>query len=150
MKCSLQKSFSAVALLAAMFFLAACSSSGDGFPRIANPPNFDFADGEELRSGMHQLAYELQRLDIVLMADSDNRPDYQQSVISSLQNIERIAGSIREGDISARHPFLRSDMDKFLADVTRAREDATRGSSRYYMAGRVSGACVTCHRANDI
>lgn len=150
MKRCLQKSVISGSLLVVMLVLAACSNSGNGFPGIANPPNFDFADGEELRSGMHQLAYELQKLDIVLMADTDNRPDYQQSVISSLQNIERIAGSIREGDISARHPFLRGDMDRFLADVSRARADASRGSSRYYMAGRVSGACVTCHRANDI
>jgi hypothetical protein len=139
----LSLAFSAVATL------SACSSSDDSFPRIANPPNFDFADGDELRSGMHQLAFELQKLDMSLLTADDSNPVFQQGVVTSLNNIERIAGRLRSGDISARHPFLRDDMDRFLSNVRRAREEAARSAPRYYMAGRVSGGCVSCHRANE-
>lgn len=142
--------FTRLALLLLLVLpIASCSNSADSFPRVANPPDFDFVDGQELRTGMHQLAFELQRLDLALMSLDDGNPAYQSGVITNLRNIERIAGFLRSGDISSRHPFLRSDMDRFLLDVRRAREDAERGTPRYYMAGRVSGACVNCHRANE-
>ena len=53
------------------FTLAGCETSGGDFPQVANPPPFDYEDGEELRSGMHQLAYALQRLDNALANDYD-------------------------------------------------------------------------------
>ena len=135
--------------LAAMLFLTACTNSSGGFPRVASPPEFDFVDGEELRSGMHQLAFELQKLDLILLSENGNQRNDSQSIVSSLRNIERIAGTIREGDINTQHPFLRRNMDMFLADVARAREEVSRGQPSYYFAGRVSGSCVSCHRAND-
>jgi len=135
--------------LAAVLFLTGCTNSADSFPRVANPPEFDFADGDELRSGMHQLAFELQKLDLMLLSENDDLANDSQNVVTSLRNIERIAGTLREGDINSQHPFLRRDMDIFLADVARAREDAMRGQTSFYLAGRVSGSCVSCHRAND-
>ena len=135
-------------LLAAIFFLTACSVNGNAFPQIANPPAFDYADGEELRSRMHQLAWELQQLDLALVTELDNNPAFQREVTDTLSNIERIAGYLQSGDISSRHTFLEDGMDRFLTDVRRARTDATLGSPRYYMAGRISGACVNCHNAN--
>ena len=135
--------------LIAMLFLTACTNSSGGFPSVANPPEFDFVDGDELRSGMHQLAFELQKLDLMLLSENDDQANDSQNVVTSLRNIERISGTIREGDINSQHPFLRRDMDMFLADVARAREDAMRGQTSFYLAGRVSGSCVSCHRAND-
>ncbi|MBT4582884.1 MAG: hypothetical protein HOD07_12530, partial [Gammaproteobacteria bacterium] len=108
----------------------------------------DYADGEELRSRMHQLAWELQQLDLALVTELDNNPAFQREVTDTLSNIERIAGYLQSGDISSRHTFLEDGMDRFLTDVRRARTDATLGSPRYYMAGRISGACVNCHNAN--
>jgi len=36
-------------------------------------------------------------------------------------------------------------MAKFLSDVGRAKWDAEH--DRYYMAGRITGACVSCHKS---
>ncbi len=135
-------------LIAAIFVLAGCSVNGNSFPQIANPPAFDYADGDELRSRMHQLAWELQQLDLALGSQADNNPTFRQEVIDNLSNIERIGGLLQSGDLSSRHSFLSSGMDRFLADVRRARTDATLGAPRYYMAGRISGSCVNCHNAN--
>ncbi|MFM1895293.1 MAG: hypothetical protein RLZZ385_367 [Pseudomonadota bacterium] len=135
-------------LLLALASLAACTSDTGAFPRIANPPPFDFVDGQELRSRMHQLAFELQELDLALAADTDGRPDFQQMIVGNLRDIERIASTLQEGDLSSRHTFLQDGMDNFLADVGRARRDAEQSTPRYYMAGRVSGACVNCHRSS--
>ena len=56
----------AIPLIAALT-LFGCSANSDSFPQIANPPPFDYIDGEELRSNMHQLAFELQQLDMALL-----------------------------------------------------------------------------------
>ncbi len=137
------------AVILSALLVSGCSSGNGGFPQIANPPPFDFADGEELRSGMHQLAFELQRLDAALMAQEMQDSFSQTEVVDSLRNIERIAGQLREGDMSSRHTFLRDDMASFLSTVSRARMNAEANPGRLYMAGRVSGACVNCHRANQ-
>ena len=138
-----------LAMLTLGLTISACSSGDGMFPQIANPPPFDYADGEELRSGMHQLAFELQRLDAALLPMDAQDTSTQSQVIDSLRNIERIAGRLREGDMSSRHTFLRDDMGNFLATVTRARMNAEANPGRYYMAGRVSGACVNCHQSNN-
>lgn len=138
----------ALGLLAAL--LVSCGNSGGaGFPQIASPPPFDFVDGENLRSRMHQLAFELQRLDMTLMgADSGDMVE-QQQVVQSLENIERLASVIRENELSVRHTFLSDDMAGFISTVTRARMSAESNPPQFYMAGRVSGACVNCHRVNS-
>ena len=126
-------------------FLTGCTNNEGGFPQVADAPPFDYIDGEELRSRMHQLAFELQRLDSSLAVEYDESSPPQQSVIDNLRNIERIGKALQSGELSTKHPFLLDGMESFLADVSRAEWDASR--NRYYMAGRVSGACASCHRA---
>ena len=137
---------SVLAGISLFFLLASCSSNEGAFPHATNPPPFDYADGEELRSRMHQLAFALQRLDRALADDYDEGGPDRQSVVRNLRDIERIAESLQTGDLSTRHSFLAEGMERFLADVKRAGRDAAR--DRYYMAGRVSGACVSCHIAH--
>lgn len=139
----------AVISFIAISFLVACSANPNSFPQIASPPPFDFVDGEELRSNMHQLAFELQQLDMSLASESDGRANFQQEVVDSIRNIESIAGFVQSGDLRTRHPFLLDDMDRFLVDVRKAREDASRRNPRYYMAGRISGGCINCHRESN-
>lgn len=127
----------------------ACSSGGGSFPQIASPPPFDYADGEELRTHMHQLAFELQRLDTVLMLESSGGFVTQEEVVENLRNIERIGEYLRDGDMSTRHGFLRDDMSNFIFTVSRARMGAEDNPPRFYAAGRVSGACLNCHRKNS-
>ena len=129
------------------FGLSACSSSNGDFPPIANPPPFDYADGEELRSGMHQLAYELLQLDLVMISDDNRDARFQRDVIAVLENIERIGGRIRQTELSSRHRFLLDDMTQFLSSVSRAKRSAQGSPPRYYLTGQVSGACMNCHRS---
>lgn len=115
-------------------------------PHATTPPPFDYADGEELRSRMHQLAFSLHMLDRDLTDEYEEGGPFRKSVTSRLHDIERIAEGLQEGDLSTRHPFLIEDMDRFLRSVRMAQREASR--SRYYMAGRVAGACVSCHLSN--
>jgi len=136
----------------AIFALAAvgaCSSGSGGFPQIANPPPFDFVDGEQLRSRMHQLAFEVQRLDMALVAGEENNSFMQPAIVESLQNIERLAEVIRDDELSVRHIFLQDDMARFISTVSRARMSAESSLPRYSEAARVTGACVNCHQINS-
>ena len=132
-----------------VFSLVACNGAASGFPQIANPQPFDYVDGRELRAGMHLLAFELQQLDAALAGEDDANQNFKQQVVSSLRDIERIGGDLQTRDLSSTHTFLKDDMARFLSGVSRARSDAERNPPRYYSAGRISGACVNCHRINE-
>jgi len=112
------------------------------------PPGFDTAGGQPLNSRMQQLGVALQQLDLTLASQADQPANLQQQVITSLQDIERIAGFLQASDISTAHPFLRDDMDEFLVDVREARQAVSASPPRYYMAGRITGECINCHRIN--
>ena len=135
------------ALFALQAMLISCGSSGGGlFPQIASPPPFDYADGDVLRSNMHQLAFASQRLDLALIGQDDGRPSIQQEVVSTLRDIERIAAVLEDGDLSTTHRFLKNDMQNFQANVVRALREAERNPPKFYAAGQVTGSCVNCHR----
>lgn len=130
------------------FPLAACSDFSGAFRQFNYPSDFNYVNGQELSSRMQQLAYELQQLDLALAAEHDERPDLQQHVVGILLDIERIGGNLEASDTRSDHPFLQDDMDTFLADVRQARVGTSLNPPRYYMAGRVSGGCVNCHRVD--
>lgn len=131
-----------------MMIISSCANnSGGNFPQYADAPPFDFPNGEELRSRMHQLAFSLRRLDAALGAEYDiqNAPS-QDQIVSNLRDIDRIANTLQSTDLKTEHSFLMDDMARFISDVEKAEWGASRG--RYYMAGRVAGSCVSCHKAN--
>ncbi len=138
-------------VFAALFVLASCSGkqNSDSFPQVASPPPFDFPNGENLRSGMHQLAFALLDLDRELSSETEVADIEQREVTETLMRIKEIAEGLQEGDIRLSHPYLADDMFRFLNDIDQALWQASRRSPRYYMAGRVSGACVSCHSANN-
>jgi hypothetical protein len=136
-----------IGVLACLTLVGCAGNNNGSYPQVADPPAFDYADGEDLRSGMHQLAFALQKLDGDLSAEYDEGPFFQQSITDSLSKIESIGKSLRRGDISSKHEFLAEGMDEFLEDVRRAKWYVEK--KRYYMAGRVTGACISCHKANS-
>ncbi len=123
----------------------ACGNNIGNYAQVTDAPAFDYADDQKFRSRMHEFAFELQVLDSYLVAEHVEEPLPQQSIVDSLRNIERIAQTLQPSDLNSRHPFLLEHLDRLLSDVRMAKRDAER--YRYYMAGRISGACASCHRA---
>jgi len=128
--------------------LSACSDFAGMVRQVTYPPDFNYVSTQELRSRMQQLGYELQQLEDALAAENTQRADQQRQVVRILRDIEDIGGDLRAGDAGSNHPFLEDYMGAFLVDVRQARMGASLDPPRYYMAGRVSGGCVNCHRAN--
>lgn len=92
---------------------------------------------------MHQIAFELQQLDMALLDTYVDRPSFQRQIEDSIQNIEFIGGYIQETEYISQSPFLQDDMDRFLSNVRRAKIKVQRDVPHYCMAGRVSGSYIT-------
>jgi hypothetical protein len=137
---------SGVLVVATVLTIGACSDPGAMIRKATYPPDFKYVSGQELRSRMNQLAYQVQLLDGAL-ADSSN-PAQRQEVLDTLRNIERIGVSLRAGEAGSNHPFLKDFMGNFVSDVSQARLAVSMDPPRYYIAGRVAGGCVNCHKVN--
>ena len=131
-----------------LLLLVGCNDIAATFRKFTYPPDFTYVSTDELQSHMQQLAFELQQLDAELADETGGSPGLRQNVVEKLRNIERIGSSIQAGEAGSNHPFLQDDMANFLANVRQARMAATLNPPRYYMAGRISGGCVNCHRVN--
>lgn len=112
------------------------------------PPDFNYVSGQELRDSMNSLGQLIQRLDEVLEPAETGQPIPQREVIEVLGNIERIGTNLRAGEAGSNHPFLEDHMSEFVIEVGRARIEAMASPPSYYLAGRVAGGCVNCHRIN--
>lgn len=134
--------------VAAILLLSACSNEFAAKVRkVTYPPDFKYVSGQELRSNMHNLAYQLQLLDKAL-ANTDSGQAAQQQVMDRLFKIEQAAASLQAGAAGASHPFLQDFMRNFVNQVGEARVAASLEPPRYYLAGKVSGGCVNCHKVN--
>ena len=128
--------------------ISACGDTAALIRKVTYPPDFKYVSGEELRSNMDQLAFQLNLLDQALTDAEPDNTVQQGQVIEILRAIERVSGGLQTGDAGANHPFLQDYMSNFVADVQQARFAASQNPPRYYLAGRIAGSCVNCHQAN--
>lgn len=140
----------AILLLPVFFAISGCSGSDIAamVRKVTYPPDFKYVTGDELRSNMNQLAYQVQLLDNALAGIDTEQFSQLQQVLGALRNIEKIGSRLQVGDEGTNHPFLQDFMRDFVSDVGRARNAASSNPPNYYLAGRVSGGCVNCHKVN--
>ena len=124
--------------------VSACDNTAAAIRRVTYPPDFTYVSGQQLRSRMDQLAFQLQLLDQAL-TESEIQ---QQEVVSILGNIGQIGGNLRANEAGSNHPFLQNQMSSFVSDVGEARIAASLDPPSFYLAGRVAGGCVNCHSVN--
>ena len=136
-----------IVLSATIMLFSGCSDFAGAVRKITYPPDFKYVTGQELRSRMEQMAFQLQLLDQALTGSNTGQPA-QQQVLGSLRNIERISANLQAGEAGSSHPFLQDFMTEFVADVERARNAAALDPPSYYFAGRLAGGCVNCHKVN--
>ena len=142
--------FRAILLLTMLFAISGC---GDGditalIRKVTYPPDFKYVTGDELRSNMNQLAYQVQLLDNALAGVDSEKFSQLEQVLTALRNIEKIGTGLQAGDAGSSHPFLQDYMSDFVRDVGKARDAVSLNPPNYYFAGRVSGGCVNCHKVN--
>ena len=132
-----------------LFTISACNNTAALVRRVTYPPDFKYVSGQQLRSRMDQLAFQLQLLDQALATESNTGQQVQQQeVLSILGNIERIGASLQAGEAGSNHPFLQDHMSNFVVDVSQAGIAASLEPPSFYLAGRIAGGCVNCHNVN--
>ena len=131
-----------------MLLLFSCMAGNGVSSQSSEPEPFQFDDGKELRSRMQQLAYELQILDWYLMNEEDEQINLQEEVLEGLQDIEVLASSLQQNEISASHQFLYDGMEEFLISVREARILAENGDARSTLVTGIVNACSNCHNEN--
>jgi len=135
--------------LAVLFLsLSACGDTAALVRKVTYPPDFKYVSGDELRSNMDQLAFQLQLLDQALAETGAGQAEQQEQVIVILDSIERMGDRLQAGEAGANHPFLQDYMSRFVAGVQQARFAASQNPPRYYLTGRIAGGCINCHQAN--
>lgn len=138
----------AILLFLTTLTIVGCSDFAAAIRTVTYPPDFKYVTGQQLRSRMDQMAFQLQLLDQALAENNTGRPVQQQQVLGSLRNIERIASSLQAGEAGSSHPFLQDFMQDFVIGIEQARNNAALDPPSYYFAGRVAGGCVNCHKVN--
>lgn len=138
----------AILLFSTVLAISGCSDFAAIARKVTYPPDFKYVTGQELRSRMDQMAFQLQLLDQALAENNTGQAAQQQQVLGSLRNIERIAASLQAGEAGSSHPFLQDFMQDFVTNVEQARNTAALDPPSYYFAGRVAGGCVNCHKVN--
>jgi hypothetical protein len=132
-----------------IMLVAGCSNDFSAAVRkVTYPPDFKYVTAKELRSNMEQLALQMQLLDFALKPDNSDKTTQQQQVLDALGKIQKIGVGLQAGDAGATHPFLQDMMRNFVDEIRRARTAASMEPPKYYLAGRVSGGCINCHKAN--
>lgn len=138
----------ACSLISAVVAIGGCSDVAPAVRKLTYPPDFQYMSGQELRSGMAELAYQLQLLDRALATGPTEQSAQQQQVVQTLTNIERIGASLQPGEAGSTHGYLKDFMADFRSNVGQARNAASMDPPEYYLAGRVAGGCINCHRVN--
>jgi len=137
-----------VLLVTTAIMISACSDFTAAVRKLTYPPDFKYVTGDELRSQMGQLAFQLQLLDQALVESNNGQSAQQQQVLDALGNIERIGSGLQAGEAGSNHPFLQDSMKNFVSIVGQAREAASMNPPQYYYAGKVAGGCINCHKIN--
>ncbi|VAW57796.1 hypothetical protein MNBD_GAMMA07-1635 [hydrothermal vent metagenome] len=139
-----------ILLLTIMLTMGGCSDFTAVVRKVTYPPDFKYVTGQELRSHMDALAFQLQLLNKTLIENNNGQSklDQQQQVLGILREIELIGSSLQAGEAGSNHPFLQDYMKKFLSIVVQARRSASSNPPNYYFVGRVSGGCISCHNAH--
>jgi outer membrane murein-binding lipoprotein Lpp len=109
------------------------------------PPDFNYIPKERLQSTMWQLADRMGELDRRMRAtDAASRPS-QEEVVGMLEDMERISRALGPGGWPSNHPRVSQNVEAFRSDLAAARREAARHPPNYFLAGRLSGACLRCH-----
>ena len=139
-----------ILLLTAILIMNGCDDFSAVVRKATYPPDFKYVTGQELRSRMDELAFQLQLLNKALVEshEGQSESDQQQQVLGILSNIERIGSSLQAGEAGSNHPFLQDYMKNFLSIVSKARYSASLKPPSYYYVGRIAGGCISCHKAH--
>jgi hypothetical protein len=132
-----------VALLGSLS--TACTDVPALLRRHTYPPNFKYIDRTQLRSAMWQLAEAATALDSVMRQPGAIDPARRAEALRLLTEMIAAASTLQTQGRPTNHPLISEHLEGFERDLVQARIGVEAEPPNYYLAGTVSGACLTCH-----
>ena len=95
---------------------------------------------------MAQLGLNLRQLDEILLDNSTISSEQQERILAILDQIYSSTESLGAGSVRTNHLVIDENIDQFRSEVSDAISDARANPPNYFALGRISGACVGCHK----
>ncbi len=112
---------------------------------VTYPPDFHYLTEDEIRTTMGQLAVEIVALEEIMNQEGGPGEEDREAVVATLRRMQGLAAKLGDGT-STNHPRLDRGAPILQQDIERALAASKLTSPpNYYHAGRVVGACSTCH-----
>lgn len=139
-------------IISLTLLLSCTSEFASSVRKVTYPHDFKYIERSELRVDMHKLTLQMEILDYALIKPTVQTQDeieaQRHQVLVALTNMGIIAAQLKAGNSGANHPFMDDYMQNLVGKIDEARTAASLAQPRYYFAGKVSGACVNCHKIN--
>lgn len=130
------------ALLSGALFIAGCS----GVRVDTYPPDFTYLPRDEIRDTMTRMSVEIWRINDILDRNETVASYQREEIIEALRALERSSEKLGAGWRLTNHALIDENIDGFRDSVVDARLAVEREPANYYLAGKLSGSCLACHK----
>ena len=131
--------------LAVVGAAASCSDLGERLRTHTYPPDFRYISRSQVRSAMWELAQGTHDLDRILHSSAPDPLEQQEQVVAVLKTMNEAAESLDPQGRKTNHAMIDANLDLFRHDLAIALKSAEAQPPNYYLAGYVSGTCLSCH-----
>ncbi len=110
------------------------------------PSDYVYLEKKEITGEMFQMSQYLREIDQILLDDSTVSSEQQKRIIVVLNKIGASANKLGGDNVRTNHLILDEHIDQFRSEVDLALRDASADPPNYFALGRLSGACLGCHK----
>lgn len=131
--------------------LTGCSHSAlETVSKVTYPPDFNYISKSKIQDTMHQFAWYSTLLDNSLRGVDTVTEEQRENAISILRKMEKLSLNLASQDLRSNHQVVTHNIDRFRHKIIDARIALQKTPPNYYLAGTVSGYCLSCHSQGKI
>lgn len=116
--------------------------------KVTYPNDYVYLEPKQLRSKMALLSFYMRQLDEVLLDYSIVGGDQQQRILYLLNKVNDLTAEFG-GGVTTNHLAIDDHIDQFKIDVNTAIRGARANPPNYFVLGRLTGSCTSCHKYRD-
>ena len=129
--------------IAIMSIMAGCAD----VRKLTYSEDFTYVENREVKSLMRKMEKGVKRLADILTTTSANDKMLQQSIISELSDLERIAARLSAGHTQTNQLFISDHIEQFSADLGTARMFVKATPPDYSRVEDIVTNCQECHKS---
>ena len=139
-----------LALSIPLILLSCSNGAMETIRKVTYPPDFNYISKSKIQDTMHQFAWYSTLLDNSLKGVDSVSEDQRENAISILRKMEKLSYNLGSEDLSSNHNVVSFNIDNFRRRIIDARVALQQTPPNYYLAGTVSGYCLSCHSQGKI